>query len=186
MPARHHPLPKAPDNLVRVRSATPPQAVAALNANQNALRSLTVAWCWTPVFRSRNAAAPVLTRPAQRHQSDPSSTSLGCHPSVFDRQHDAAAGATRDDDTRTPEKYGNDPTISRASHPPRALRTCSATAVGDSAASLQAGTWGTATDLQRAIGVPLRRASKGHSGPLGTAKLAENQAHTHRFEQFPS
>ena len=40
---------------------------------------------------------------------------------------------------RTPEKYGNDPTIRCASHPPVTPRTCSATADGDSAATLQAG-----------------------------------------------
>jgi hypothetical protein len=48
------------------------------------------------------------------------------------------------------------------------------------------GPWGIATDLQRAIGVPLRQAPKGHSRPLGTAKLAQNRAHTHEFKQFPS
>jgi hypothetical protein len=40
---------------------------------------------------------------------------------------------------RTPEKYGNDPTISRASYPPVTPCACSATADGDSAASLQTG-----------------------------------------------
>jgi len=46
--------------------------------------------------------------------------------------------------------------------------------------------WGNTTDVQRAIGVPLRQASKGHFRPLVTAKHAGNQAHTHEFEQFPS
>jgi hypothetical protein len=38
----------------------------------------------------------------------------------------------------------------------------------------------------RAINVPLRQASKGHSRPPVAAKLAGNQAHTHEFKQFPS
>ena len=38
----------------------------------------------------------------------------------------------------------------------------------------------------RAIRVPLWQASKGHSRPPVTAKLAGDQAHTHAFEQFPS
>ena len=38
----------------------------------------------------------------------------------------------------------------------------------------------------RGINVPLRQASKGHSRPLGTARLAKNQAHTHEFKQFPN
>jgi hypothetical protein len=38
----------------------------------------------------------------------------------------------------------------------------------------------------RAINVPLRQASKGHSRPLVAAKLAGNQAPTHDFKQFPS
>src|SRR5664280_2248422 len=41
--------------------------------------------------------------------------------------------------SRTPQKYGNDSTISRASYPPGAPRTCSATANAGRAASLQAG-----------------------------------------------
>jgi hypothetical protein len=44
----------------------------------------------------------------------------------------------------------------------------------------------TLTVRLRAINVPLRRASKGHSRPLETTKLAKNQAHPHGFKQFPS
>jgi hypothetical protein len=44
----------------------------------------------------------------------------------------------------------------------------------------------TLTFRLRAINVPLRKASKGHSRLLGTAKLSQNQAHTREFKQFPS
>ena len=50
-----------------------------------------------------------------------------------------AAAEVRDIEARTPEKYGNDPSTSRASDPAVASRTCSATADADSAASLQTG-----------------------------------------------
>jgi hypothetical protein len=44
----------------------------------------------------------------------------------------------------------------------------------------------TLTFRLRAINVPLRQASQGHSRPLGTEKLAQDQAHTLEFKQFPS
>src|ERR1035437_5090386 len=43
----------------------------------------------------------------------------------------------------------------------------------------------TLTFRLRAINGPLRQASKGHSRPLGTARLAKNQAQTPRVQTVP-